>query len=102
MRRIGTFWQRNPTIAPAYGQAIWFAIKQQAILAILAALVLDMGQTAAALAAIIIGYWVGAAVIVARRPMSPSKVDLIFVRWGCALLAAACMGASLVHVIIHG
>jgi hypothetical protein len=78
---------RRLRIAPAYDHQIWFSIKQQVILAILAVLVLDMGQTARGMAAVMIGYWIGTAIIVIRRPLLPSKGDLLFVRWGCSLLA---------------
>ncbi len=95
MRRM----YRRLRIAPGYDQQIWFSVKQQVVLAILAALVLDLGQTARAMAAVMIGYWIGTVIIVMRRPLSPSKVDLLFVRWGCSLLAATLVFGSLVRAI---
>lgn len=80
---------KGAAIAPAYDRQIWFSVKQQVVLAVLATLVLDMGQTARGMAAIMIGYWCGVVVIVLRRPASPSKGDLFFVRWGCSLIAAS-------------
>jgi len=88
MRLIRTVGSRTLQIAPAYDHQIWFSVKQQVVLAVLAGLVLDMGQTVRIMAAAIIGYWIGVVIIVVRRPLSPSKGDLLFVRWGCALLAA--------------
>jgi hypothetical protein len=79
---------RTLKIAPAYDQQIWFSVKQQVVLAILAALVMDLGETARGMAAVMIGYWIGTLMIVLRRSSSPSKVDLLFARWGCSLLAA--------------
>jgi hypothetical protein len=80
-------------IAPAYDRQIWFSVAQQVVLAILAGLVLDQGQTARVMAAVIIGYWIGVVTILVRRPFSPSKGDLLFVRWGCAFMAATLLAA---------
>jgi hypothetical protein len=96
MRLLGHKLHRKLGIAPAYDQRIWFSVKQQVLLTILAGLVLDMGQTARAMAAVMAGYWIGAAVIVMRRPLSPSKGDLLFVRWGCSLLAAGFLAGYLI------
>lgn len=87
-------------IAAAYDHQIWFSVKQQIVLAILASLILDLGQCARGMAAVMVGYWAGTAMILLRRPMSPSKGDLLFVRWGCALLAAAAVVAVYVHAIL--
>jgi hypothetical protein len=86
---------RKLAIAPAYDQQIWFSVKQQVVLAILAALVMDDGQTARGMAAVVIGYWIGTVVILVRRPFSPSRGDLLFVRWGCALMAATLLAACI-------
>jgi hypothetical protein len=92
---------RTLKIAAAYDHQIWFSIKQQVVLAVLAMLVLDMGETARSMAAVIIGYWIGTLIIVVRRPTSPSKNDLFFVRWGCSLLAATGVFAYLVWAAFH-
>jgi hypothetical protein len=97
MRLICPNWHKKLKIAPAYDQQIWFSIKQQVVLSILAALVLDMGETAGAMAVVMTGYWIGTSIIVMRRPLSPSKGDLLFVRWGCSLLAAGFVAGDLVR-----
>jgi hypothetical protein len=89
MRTILPFGYSRLGIHSAYDRQIWFSVKQQVILTLVALLVLDMGQSVRILAAAMVGYWIGFLVVLARRPMSPSKGDLLFVRWGCALLAAA-------------
>ncbi len=88
--KLSTFIKKQPRlqIAPAYGHQIWFSVKQQVLLAVLAGLVLDLGQTVRIVASAIIGYWIGVVTILVRRPLSPLKGDLLFVRWGCSLLAA--------------
>ncbi len=99
MPLTGPIWHRKLGIDPAYDRQIWFAVKQQVVLTILAGLVLDMGETVRGMAAVMIGYWVGTVIILVRRPMSPSKGDLLFVRWGCSLLAASLVLLSLVRTI---
>lgn len=88
MRLIRTIRLKRLPITPVYVHQIWFSVKQQVVLVVLASLVLDMGQTVRMMAATIIGYWIGVVIILVRRPLSPSKGDLLFVRWGCCLLAA--------------
>jgi hypothetical protein len=96
LAKLGQNLHSKLGIAPAYDRQIWFSVKQQVLLAILAVLVLDMGEAARAMAAVIAGYWAGATVVVMRRPLSPSKGDLLFVRWGCSLLAAGFLAGYLV------
>ncbi len=102
MRLIRTIRHGRLEIAPAYDHQIWFSVKQQILLAILASLVMDLGETARAMTALMIGYWIGAAIILVRRPLSPSNGDLLFVRWGCSLLAAALLIAFLVRGLFLG
>jgi hypothetical protein len=94
MRSICAIGHRKLKIAPAYDRPIWFSIKQQVVLGILAALTLDMGETARGMAAVLIGYWIGTMIVLARRPLLPSKGDLLFVRWGCAVLAAVTLACA--------
>ena len=80
-------------VAPAYEREVVLSIVQQIVLAVLAALTLDMGETARGVLASIIGYWIGAVIVMVRRPQSPSKGDLLFVRWGVSILAFAFVSA---------
>ena len=91
IRVIRAILRRRLEVAPAYGHQIWFSLKQQVVIAILASLVMDRGQAARGTAAVLIGYWIGTVIILVRRPLSPSKGDLLFVRWGFSLIAAAFM-----------
>ena len=98
-RRIG---HKRLGIAPAYDHQIWFSVKQQVVLVVLAGLVLDMGQTVRMMAAVIVSYWIGVAIILVRRPSSPSQGDLLFVRWGCALLAVTLLFTYFVNAAFGG
>jgi hypothetical protein len=89
-------------IHPAYGPQIRFSIIQQVILAILAILVMDEGQTSHGMAAVLLGYWLGIAIILVRRPLSPTKGDLLYVRWGCSLMAAAMLFVGFAVVLFRG
>jgi hypothetical protein len=66
----------------AYGRPIKTALLQQGIFLILAALALDMGETWHTTLVAVLAYWMSAGVIVARRPDSPTRTDLFFIRWG--------------------
>jgi hypothetical protein len=90
-----TFWRRKLGIAPVYDRQIWFSIKQQVVLTTLAVLVLDMGDMARGLAAVMIGFWIGTMMILVRRPFLPSKADLLFVRWGFSVLAVVMLTGAL-------
>jgi hypothetical protein len=54
----------------------------QLVLLVLTALVLDGGQLNRLCVVAIIGYWVGVAVVMIRRRTSPTRVDLLFLRYG--------------------
>ncbi len=73
---------------------------QQVVLAVLAVLILDMGEAARGMGAVMIGYWTGIVIILIRRPLSPTKGDLFFVRWGCSLLATTLVFAYLVRAVL--
>jgi hypothetical protein len=102
MRTIVASWRKKLRIHPAYDHQIWFSIAQQVILTILACLVLDEGEVAHGMGAILVGYWIGTVIILLRRPFSPTKGDLLFVRWGCSLLAAAVVCVCLARGLLTG
>jgi hypothetical protein len=45
-------------------------------------LMLDFGRMGKVCGIAMLGYWAGAALIVARRPNAPAAGDLTFLRWG--------------------
>ena len=73
----------------------------QAILFVLTVCMLDGGQLFKQFLVAMIGYWLGVAFIVVRRKMTPTKTDLLFIRYGSVvLLVLAPAVAKLVYRII--
>ncbi len=79
-------WQFSPDHAEGglavYGPPMKTALLFQGIFLILAALVLDMGETWNATLVAMLAYWMPAGLIMARRLDRPTRIDLFFVRWG--------------------
>ena len=68
--------------APTYLADMRAAILLQAVLGVLAALVLDFGQTLRAFAVAFLCQWAMTWVIIFRRPMNPTRLDRAMVRYG--------------------
>lgn len=69
-------------VSPAYRDAIKAAILLQFLVMLLLLLLLDGGYTARIGGCAMIGFWGGVAAIMFRRPRNPSRIDLLYVRWG--------------------
>jgi hypothetical protein len=68
-------------ISPSYRSSIWTSLKIQLVVAIPSALLTD--TTFGKLFGIsLLAFWPVAVLIIARRPLSPSAVDLRFLRFG--------------------
>ena len=87
MRLIRKLGRARLETAPAYDRAIFFSIIVQVIVSPPTVVLLGGGAAALGMVAILAGYWIVAAIIILRRPLSPSKGDVAFVRWGFLLLA---------------
>ncbi len=73
-------------LALAYTPAIKSAMIQQVIFFILAVLMLDMGLTLHITVIAIMAFWFAFGVIIFRRPRSPTKGDIRFIRYGFLLI----------------
>ena len=62
------------------------ALLQQGIIFILAALILDGGLTFHMAVIAFVAYWSALGIIVARRPSSPTRIDILLVRYGFLLV----------------
>lgn len=81
-------------LSPAYGDAVKIVLVLQAVTTLALAAILDGGTLAKVGGVAMIGFWIGVAIVMLRRPRNPSRIDLLYVRWGyLAMLAAgiACM-----------
>jgi Sec-independent protein translocase protein TatA len=76
-------------IPPLYWPAFRFGILVQATLGVLTVLTPDMGQAFNVFKIAFLCHWLGIFLLFARRPMSPTKMDAIFVCWGTPLLMIA-------------
>lgn len=87
-------------LASGYRRGVWIALAIQFLSALVLLTILDGGRLARLGAVAMTGFWLGALLIVLRRPRSPSKVDLLYFRWGFpALLFAAIVLSPLTGVL---
>jgi hypothetical protein len=69
-------------ISPAYRKPIFESVGLQALMCVLSGLLLDRGDTARICGIALIGFWVGAAMLIWRRPHSPTRKDIELLRFG--------------------
>ena len=86
-------------LSPAYRESVIVAIALQFIATIFMVLTLDGGNLRKVGGAAMVGFWIGVAIVMLRRPRNPGYLDLLYVRWGylaMLVVAGACtpfMGA---------
>ncbi len=80
--------------APQYNAAMKTALLLQASIGALTLLVLDSGQTARAFGVALLCQWAMAWIILLRRPMNPTRSDLILVRYGIVAMLFIVAGAG--------
>ena len=81
-------------LSPAYREAVRVAIVLQVFAALFLLALLDGGTLARVGGAAMVGFWMGVAVVMLRRPRDPSWLDLLYVRWGyiaMLIVGIACM-----------
>ena len=83
--------------SPAYREAVKVALVLQVVGTLALLTVLDGGTLAKTGGAAMIGFWIGAAVVMVRRPRNPTPLDLLYVRWG--YLPVLIVGIACVPVI---
>jgi hypothetical protein len=76
-----------PTFAESYREAIKVAVLQQIIFLVLSALLLDGGQTFRVCCITAIVHWVCIAMILVRRPVHPTRLDILLIKYGFPSLA---------------
>jgi len=69
-------------ISSSYRKPIFEAVALQALLGLLSALILDGGTTARICGIALVAFWGGAAVVIWRRPRSPTRTDIELLRFG--------------------
>ncbi len=81
-------------LSPAYRDAVKVALVLQVIATLFLLAILDGGTLAKVGGAAMLGFWIGVAVVMIRRPRNPSTLDLLYVRWGyivMLIVGIACM-----------
>ena len=84
-------------ISPRYRKSVFEAIALQALLGLLSLLILDGGTTARICGIALVAFWGGAAVLIWRRPQSPSRADIVLLRF--SYLPLVVIAFFLVHFI---
>jgi hypothetical protein len=73
-------------ISPEYWPAVKFALVLDGFLFVFTALQLDGGRAFAFYRIAFVAHWIGIFLVVCRRPLSPTMLDMIYIRWGVVLL----------------
>ena len=85
--RSGEHMTKLP-LSPAYREAVKVALVVQVLTTLFLGAILDGGALAKAGGAAMVGFWIGVAVVMVRRPRTPSRLDLLYVRWGYVVMLA--------------
>ena len=80
--------------SPQYNVALKTALSLQAVIGALTLLVLDSGQTARAFGVALLCQWAMVWIMLLRRPMNPTRSDLIIARYGIIPLLFIVAGAG--------
>ena len=82
-------------LSSRYREAIYFSLSQQVPWALLSLLILDGGNMARICGITMLGFWAAVALMMVRRPLSPSSFDIMFLRWGFLPLYGLVLGLGL-------
>jgi hypothetical protein len=74
--------EKREITSRAYRRPTWTTIGIQALFTLLCSTILDMGLTMRIWGATFAAFWVGAAIILIRRPKAPTESDFAFLRFG--------------------
>lgn len=65
-----------------YENAITFSFAFQLFLLFMSGLMLDYGQCSEYMFVAMAGFWASVIVLILRRRWNPSKIDILYVKWG--------------------
>ena len=94
--------QLTTPVAKGYGRSLIVAVAVQIFLLLLGSLALDGGQLAQWVIYSIVIYWVMALLVIARRSSSPTKDDLIAIRYGFIFILVGVVCSTLLWWAITG
>ena len=84
-------------ISSSYHKPVFEAVGLQVLLGFLSLLILDGGTTARICGIALVAFWGGAALLIWRRPQSPTRTDIELLRFG--YLPLVVIAFFLVHFI---
>ncbi|MBI5760042.1 MAG: hypothetical protein HZA46_16115 [Planctomycetales bacterium] len=76
-----------PAFDPEYPRPLLHALCIQLGLLVLTALILDHGIVFTACRYASVGFWAGVVLILVRRPVAPTKSDLLYFRFGLPVIS---------------
>ncbi len=83
-------------LSSRYDEAIYFSLRHQVPWGLLHMLLLDGGRMAWICGVTMLGFWASVALLMVRRPLSPSSIDIMFLRWGFFPLYGVFVGLDVV------
>jgi hypothetical protein len=69
-------------ISPSYRKPVFEVVGLQVVLGVLSLLILDGGASARICGIALLAFWGAAAVLIWRRPQSPTRLDIVLLRFG--------------------
>jgi len=72
----------NTKLDDRYTPAIIFAFVLQLVILFFCGMVLDLGVLRGLFAIVVLAFWVGVGISLFRRPMNPTVLDLLVIRYG--------------------
>ena len=85
-------------ISPAYQRPVWTAVVFQVFTQVLFMLMVDGGLMASVGLCTMTAFWAGAVAIMWRRARQPTRLDLLYVRWGYVPLLLIAIGMTIAIV----
>ena len=69
-------------LSPLYRDAVYLALCQQGLCALLSLLMLDGGRLARVCGVVVAVFWASAALLMLSRPTAPGRAQLALLKWG--------------------
>jgi hypothetical protein len=86
-------------LTPAYRRPVWTAVVLQVLTQLVSALLGDGGLMASVGGCTMAAFWAGVVSVMWRRPMHPTRLDLLYVRWGYVPLLVIGIGLTIAIVM---
>jgi hypothetical protein len=78
--------KKTSRFSPAYRGTLPLIFIEQIPLGLLAGMIMDDGCLGAMFFFTLVAFWAGFALIIIRRPRTPTEIDIFLIKWGTLLL----------------